>query len=135
MRCSRHIYMMTASMQRQCESSVCVTLRYVASTRTSLREGSSCSMKRLTEARSSHLHHPPLVAVNGTQVFHGPQVGFRDQKAVKKVVALKCNEIVNRLNRTKWEEFPNLEARREAYDAEVWPVQLLLGHVDVALFY
>ena len=35
---------------------------------------------------------------------------------------MKSNEIVNRLNRTKREEFPNLEARREAYDAEVGPL-------------
>ena len=53
--------------------------------------------------------------------IHGLQVGFRDQKAVKKVVALKSNEIVNRLNRTKREEFPNLEARKEAYDTVVSP--------------
>ena len=64
-------------------------------------------------------HDSTLVVVLANDLTHGPQVGFRDQKAVKKVVALKSNEIVNRLNRTKREEFPNLEARREAHDAEV----------------
>ena len=55
----------------------------------------------------------------GWNTFVAAQVGFRDQKAVKKVVAVKSNEIVNRLSRTKREEFPDLAARREAYDAEV----------------
>jgi len=39
---------------------------------------------------------------------------------------VKSNEIVNRLNRTKREESPNLEARREAYDAEVRPPPIII---------
>ena len=64
---------------------------------------------------------PPLLRVAAVSASRARwmQVGFRDQKAVKKVVALKTNEIVNRLNRTKREESPDLAARREAYDAEV----------------
>lgn len=48
------------------------------------------------------------------------QVGFRSQKAVKKVtVQKKSNDIINRLNKTKKEEFPSFAALREDYDAEV----------------
>ena len=48
------------------------------------------------------------------------QVGFRVQKAVKKVaVHKKSNDIINRLNRTKKEEFPNFAALREEFDAGV----------------
>ena len=47
-------------------------------------------------------------------------MGFRNQKAVKKVaVHKKSNDIINRLNRTKKEEFPNFAALREEFDAEV----------------
>lgn len=47
------------------------------------------------------------------------QVGFFNEKAVKKMkVDRKSNEIVNRLNRTKKELYPDLEAEREAWDQE-----------------
>ncbi|KAJ8904031.1 hypothetical protein NDN08_000561 [Rhodosorus marinus] len=42
------------------------------------------------------------------------QVGFHDQKGVKKItVAKRENEIVNRLNKTKREEFPKLADEKE----------------------
>ena len=48
------------------------------------------------------------------------QVGFHDEKAVLRIgVPGKNNEILNRLNKTKQERFPNLAAEREAYDAAV----------------
>ncbi|EXJ85396.1 hypothetical protein A1O1_05760 [Capronia coronata CBS 617.96] len=43
------------------------------------------------------------------------QVSFHDPKKVKKVhVAVRQNTIVNRLNKTKVEKFPDLQAEREA---------------------
>lgn len=42
------------------------------------------------------------------------QVSFHDQKRVKKVhVSVRQNPIVNRLNKTKVEKFPDLRAERE----------------------
>ena len=47
------------------------------------------------------------------------QVGYKNEKAVKKMtVAKKNNDIVNRLNRTKKEAYPDIEAEREAWDRE-----------------
>jgi hypothetical protein len=49
-----------------------------------------------------------------------PQVGFRDMKLVQKTkVEKRINAIVNRLNSTKREEYPDLAAEREAYEKEV----------------
>eukprot|EP00192_Tetraselmis_astigmatica_P019967 CAMPEP_0117658356 /NCGR_PEP_ID=MMETSP0804-20121206/5822_1 /TAXON_ID=1074897 /ORGANISM="Tetraselmis astigmatica, Strain CCMP880" /LENGTH=189 /DNA_ID=CAMNT_0005464875 /DNA_START=149 /DNA_END=715 /DNA_ORIENTATION=- len=46
------------------------------------------------------------------------QVGFHDRKMVKKCfVEKRSNEIVNRLNKTKREEYPDLKEQRTAYDA------------------
>ena len=43
------------------------------------------------------------------------QVSFKDNKQVCKTgVPKRINEIVNRLNRTKREEYPDLAAQREA---------------------
>ena len=85
-------------------------------------QDSAHSMEEQAEAWSSS-----LIAYGQSRqiLIHRVQVGFKDQKAVKKVVALKSNEIVNRLNRTKREEFPNLEGQREAFDAEVRPTYAL----------
>lgn len=47
------------------------------------------------------------------------QVGFKDSKLVRKVACERCNDIVNRLNRTKKEVQPDLAAERSAYDKEV----------------
>ncbi|XP_018574041.1 coiled-coil domain-containing protein 25 [Anoplophora glabripennis] len=45
------------------------------------------------------------------------QVGFHKEKEVRKIrVAKKINEIVNRLNKTKREEFPDFRAEREKRD-------------------
>ena len=47
------------------------------------------------------------------------QVGFHDEKAVKHVfVERKLNDVVNRLNKTRDERYPDLRAEREAYDVE-----------------
>ncbi len=57
------------------------------------------------------------VAPNSMEVG---QVGFRDEKAVLRAhVAARNNEILNRLQKSRQERFPNLAAEREAYDAEV----------------
>jgi hypothetical protein len=48
------------------------------------------------------------------------QVGFVDDKAVRRTrVKTRKNEIVNRLNKTKKERFPDLQAEREAFDESV----------------
>lgn len=48
------------------------------------------------------------------------QVGYHDLKLVRRIkVEKRQNEIVNRLNKTKREEYPDLAAEREAYDSEV----------------
>jgi len=47
------------------------------------------------------------------------QVGFHDEKAVKKIkVEKRSNEIINRLNKTKKELYPDLELEKEAWDRE-----------------
>lgn len=47
------------------------------------------------------------------------QVSFHDQKMVKKVhVPARQNPIVNRLNKTRVEKFPNLREEREADQKE-----------------
>ena len=48
------------------------------------------------------------------------QVGFHDLKLVRRVkVATRKNEIVNRLNKTKTESFPDLAMERDEYDREI----------------
>lgn len=50
------------------------------------------------------------------------QVSFHSAKSVKKIkVAAKVNDIVNRLNRTKKELYPDLSAEKDSYDKEVRP--------------
>lgn len=45
------------------------------------------------------------------------QVGFHSSKLVTKVrVEKRVNDIINRLNRTKQELYPDLAAERENYD-------------------
>ena len=52
------------------------------------------------------------------------QVGFFKQKEVRKFkVEKKKNEILNRINKTKKEEFPDLAALRERYDREMASVR------------
>lgn len=47
-------------------------------------------------------------------------MGFKDQKLIKKTkVDTRVNAIVNRLNATKREDYPDLAAEREAYEKEV----------------
>lgn len=47
------------------------------------------------------------------------QVGFKDQKLVKKVrVEKRENAIVNRLNKTKVEKYPDLRSERAERDRE-----------------
>lgn len=47
------------------------------------------------------------------------QVAYHNEKAVKKVrVERKRNEVINRLNRTKTEDYPDLRQQREKRDAQ-----------------
>lgn len=47
-------------------------------------------------------------------------MSFHSAKLVKKIkVPTKINDIVNRLNRTKQELYPDLAAEKDAYDREV----------------
>lgn len=45
------------------------------------------------------------------------QVGFKKDKAVKKITVTKKNPVINRLNRTKVEKYPNLQEIKYEYDA------------------
>ena len=48
------------------------------------------------------------------------QIGFHRQKEVKKIhVEKRINEIINRLNKTKVEKFPDLAAEKAEYEKEV----------------
>lgn len=47
------------------------------------------------------------------------QVSFHSAKLVKKMSVAKSNDIVNRLNRTKKELYPDLAAERQAYDRSI----------------
>ncbi len=53
---------------------------------------------------------------------HSPaawQVGFHDNKLVRHVMVPKrLNDVVNRLNKTKQERYPDLKAEQEAYEKE-----------------
>jgi hypothetical protein len=47
------------------------------------------------------------------------QIGFHRQKEVKKVhVEKRINEIINRLNKTKLEKFPDLAAEKAEFEKE-----------------
>ena len=47
------------------------------------------------------------------------QIGFHRQKQVKKVLVEKrVNEIINRLNKTKVEKFPDLAAEKAEFEKE-----------------
>lgn len=48
------------------------------------------------------------------------QVGFKDQRKVKKVlVEARTNAIINRLNKTRTENFPDLAVEREGRDRKI----------------
>lgn len=48
------------------------------------------------------------------------QVGFKDQRKVKKVlVEARTNAIINRLNKTKTETFPDLAVQRDERDRTI----------------
>lgn len=48
------------------------------------------------------------------------QVGFKDQRKVKKaLVEARTNAIINRLNKTKTEKFPDLAVEREERDRTI----------------
>ncbi|BDA46354.1 Coiled-coil domain-containing protein 25 [Coccomyxa sp. Obi] len=62
----------------------------------------------------------PVSNLKKTASMEVGQVGFKDQKLIRKTkVDTRVNAIVNRLNATKREEYPDLAAEREAYDKEV----------------
>jgi hypothetical protein len=47
------------------------------------------------------------------------QIGFHRQKQVRKILVEKrLNEIINRLNKTKVEKFPDLAAEKTAWEKE-----------------
>jgi len=48
------------------------------------------------------------------------QVGFKDQRKVKKIlVEARTNAIINRLNKTKEERFPDLAEEKEKREREI----------------
>eukprot|EP00884_Botryococcus_braunii_P005735 jgi/Botrbrau1/15162/Bobra.0149s0028.2 len=64
--------------------------------------------------------YTPWANLKKTSAMSVGQVGFHEEKAVKKTkVAKRLNEVVNRLNRTKREHDPDLEKERETWDKQV----------------
>jgi len=63
--------------------------------------------------------YTPWANLKKTASMEVGQVGFHSDKEVKKIrVETRINEICNRLNKTKVENYPDLAAEREAYDIE-----------------
>ncbi|KAK9807146.1 hypothetical protein WJX73_000108 [Symbiochloris irregularis] len=60
--------------------------------------------------------YTPWSNLKKTASMETGQVSFHDAKLVKKISVTKSNDIVNRLNRTKKELYPDLAQDREAYD-------------------
>lgn len=69
--------------------------------------------------KSVDIVYTPWSNLRKTASMEVGQVGFKDNKLVRKVACERCNDIVNRLNRTKTEVQPDLAAERMAYDKEV----------------
>ena len=62
------------------------------------------------------------------------QVGFKDNKMVKRVyVEKRENVVVNRLNKTKVEKYPDLRAEREERDKEERKKERIKGQEKVRL--
>ena len=62
----------------------------------------------------------PLPVASAAHQVQTMQVGFHSNKLVTKVkVEKRINEVINRLNRTKQELYPDLAAERETYDRGV----------------
>ena len=62
------------------------------------------------------------------------QVGFKDQKMVRRVyVEKRENAIVNRLNKTKVEKFPDLRTEREGRDREERKKERIAAQEKVSL--
>ena len=63
--------------------------------------------------------YTPASNLRKTQAMDVGQVGFKDDKLVRKSTVDRRNtEIINRLNKTKKELFPDLEVERLAWDRE-----------------
>eukprot|EP00238_Polyblepharides_amylifera_P010007 CAMPEP_0196589676 /NCGR_PEP_ID=MMETSP1081-20130531/64286_1 /TAXON_ID=36882 /ORGANISM="Pyramimonas amylifera, Strain CCMP720" /LENGTH=198 /DNA_ID=CAMNT_0041912541 /DNA_START=226 /DNA_END=822 /DNA_ORIENTATION=+ len=63
--------------------------------------------------------YTPWANLKKTASMDVGQVSFHNDKEVKKIkVESRCNEIINRLNKTKEEQYPDLQQEREKYDAE-----------------
>jgi hypothetical protein len=61
--------------------------------------------------------YTPWANLKKTASMEVGQVGFFNDKEVKRIrVDTRCNEICNRLNKTKVEEYPDLALAREEYD-------------------
>lgn len=64
------------------------------------------------------------------------QVGFHNQKLVKRVyVEKRENVIVNRLNKTKVEKFPDLKAEKEEMEREVRKKERIAAQEQVSRRY
>lgn len=63
--------------------------------------------------------YTPASNLKKTAAMDVGQVGFHDPKLVRYVtVPKRLNDIINRLNKTKVERYPDLKAEREAFDKE-----------------
>jgi len=63
--------------------------------------------------------YTPWANLKKTASMEVGQVGFHSEKEVRKIrVPSRANDICNRLNKTKVEDYPDLQAGREMYDTE-----------------
>src|SRR5271169_2804049 len=63
------------------------------------------------------------------------QIGFHRQKEVKKILVEKrINEIINRLNKTKVEKFPDLAAEKAEFEKEERRKEKLALQAKVTLY-
>lgn len=70
--------------------------------------------------------YTPWSNLHKTKGMEDGQVGFKKANLVKKIhVDERVNAIVNRLNKTKEERFPDLQAERVAYDKEQTQMEIV----------
>jgi hypothetical protein len=63
--------------------------------------------------------YTPWRNLHKTKGMEAGQVGFKKEKEVKKIyIETRVNAIINRLNKTKEERFPDLQQERIDYDKE-----------------
>lgn len=107
---SAHVYLRLRKNQRLEDVSEETLMECAQLVKANSIEG--CKLREVTVVytRWRNLHKTSDMAVG--------QIGFHDKSKVKRLRVVKDNSIVNRLNKTKEERFPNLAEEQEARAAE-----------------